>query len=194
MATQPYHELLWLGCAAKRCCSLRTVRPTGGDIWRIATRLHVPPESFLRTIPAEPVEHGFLLAPDGQPCQLALARRVATARQATCVFLMRIGDEAARCGLGELRPLPCQAFPAEGTGRVFGIDRDNGCTCRTWNLADLDRAVVADLLRQQADERAFDRQIVDEWNAQIAASTRPSWSLAEFCGFLLHTYSNRGAT
>lgn len=187
----PLHELLWLSCGSKRCCSTRTVRPTGGDIWRIATQLHVPPESFLRAIPAEPdMSEGFLLSPSNAPMQVALARRTVKARQATCVFLMQIGDEAARCGLGELRPLACQAFPACGEHGVVQASADHGCTCRTWNLADIERVQAAAVLQQETDERELDRRLIGEWNAQVTA-TGHTFSLNDFCGYLIHAYADR---
>ncbi len=190
MITHPDHELLWLSCAAKRCCSLRTVRPTGGDIWRIATRLHVPPESFLRSIPAEPdADDGVLLAPTSQPVHLALARRATKGRQAACVFLMHIREEVARCGLGELRPLPCQAFPGRDACGTLRIREDHGCTCRSWNLAELDRPAVAALLAQEAAERARDRQLIHLWNEQVKSDEGSKYSLADFCGYLLYAYT-----
>jgi Fe-S-cluster containining protein len=190
MATHPSHELLWLSCAAKRCCSVRTVRPTGGDIWRIATSLDVPPESFLRTIPAEPsADDSLLLAPDGPPLHLALARRPVKGRQATCVFLMQIRDDVARCGLGALRPLPCRTFPATGADGVLCVSEQHGCTCRAWSLADLDRPVVAPLLEQEAAERALDRRLIQAWNQRVASAA----SLAEFCRYLMQAYADHGA-
>lgn len=192
MATHPYHELLWLSCAAKRCCSLRTVRPTGGDIWRIATQLQVPPESFVRTVPAEPdAPAGVLLAPEGQPVHLALARRPVTGRQAACVFLLQIGNDVARCGLGALRPLPCQAFPATGGRGVLDISADHSCTCRDWSLADVDRVAVAALLEREAAERALDQRLIHEWNEQVAAAAAiTQYSVADFCRHLLHAYAD----
>lgn len=194
MTHHSYHELLWLSCAAKRCCSLRTVRPTGGDIWRIATQLQVPPERFLRSIPAEAAApDGVLLAPDAQPIHLALARRAVKGRQAACVFLMQIGDDVARCGLGELRPLPCQAFPGRGVGGALTISDQHGCTCRAWSLADLDRPVVTALLEQEAAEREQDQRIILAWNGQVVAAPGTTYSLADFCRYLMHAYATEAA-
>lgn len=191
MTTLPSHELLWLSCAAKRCCFVRTVRLTGGDIWRIATQLQVPPESFLRTIPAPPsADDSILLAPNGPPLHLALARRAVKGRQAACVFLMQIRDDVARCGLGELRPLPCRTFPASGGGGVLYVSEQHGCTCRTWSLADLDRPAVATLLEQEAAERDLDRQLIQAWNGQVAAAAPATSSIAVFCRYLMRAYAD----
>lgn len=193
MTSPPAHELLWLSCAAKRCCSLRTVRLTGGDLWRIATRLEVPPLAFVRAVPAAPdATDGVLLALDGPPLHLALARRAVTGRQAACVFLMHIRDDLARCGLGALRPLACQAFPASGGDGMLQISEEHGCTCRAWSLADLDRPAAAALLAQQTAERALDLPLIETWNAQVAAQAI-SPSLAQFCAYLLHAYASQAA-
>lgn len=190
MTAPPHHELLWLHCAAKRCCAVRTVRPTGGDIWRIATALEVAPESFLRAIPAEPADAGFRLSARGPLQQLALARRPAKLRQGACIFLMLLGDDVARCGLGALRPLPCQAFPAGGAGGTVRVAEPHGCTCRAWTLADLDRPAAAALLAREAAERALDRQIAAAWNQQPAGAPV---ALADVCGYVLRAYERHAA-
>lgn len=194
MTSFPCHELLWLSCAAKRCCSVRTVRPTGGDIWRIARQLHVPPESFLRAIPAPlSAGDGVLFASHGKPMHVALARRAVKERQAACVFLMQIGDDLARCGLGALRPLPCQAFPGVGAGPRVSVAQEHGCTCRDWSLADLDRVAVADLVAREGAERELDRRLVHEWNVQVLAAASTTYDLVGFCGYLMHAYAVNAA-
>ena len=193
MGSAPDHELLWLSCAAKRCCSVRTVRPTGRDIWRIATQLQVPPESFLRTVPAgNASEDAIVLDPHAQPVQVALARRAVKGRQAACVFLMYVRDDLARCGLGALRPLPCQAFPAVRSGGMLDVREDHGCTCRAWTTADLDRAAAAVLLAEEADERERDRRLLQRWNAQVMAADA-AYTLADYCRYLVDAYGERGA-
>ena len=189
MTTPPQHELLWLHCATKRCCAVRTVRPTGGDIWRIATALEVAPESFLRAIPADLPEEGFRLAPQGPPQHLVLARRPTKWRQGACVFLMLLSDDVARCGLGALRPLPCQAFPAASVNGTLRVAEDHGCTCRAWSLADLDRPAAAALLAREAAERALDQQIAAAWNSEAAGAA----TLADVCAFVVRAYERRAA-
>lgn len=185
----PLHELLWLSCAAKRCCSTRTVLPTSGDIRRIATALDVPPESFLRPVPADPSDNaGALLAPSWEPFRVALARRPLKGRPATCVFLMQLTDDVARCGLGSLRPLSCQAFPAVGNGLLVDVAGDHGCTCRNWGPGDLDRPHAGALLRRQEDERRKDQAVVQAWNARTdAPGAAVGWSFADLCRYLLAT-------
>lgn len=186
MTERPLHEALWLSCAVKRCCSLRTVLPTGADICRIATQLQVPPESFLRAIPApESATNAFILDSTRQPLYAALARRSQKAR-ADCIFLMQLGERAARCGLGALRPLSCQAFPAVGAPGMLSVDEDQICTCRTWSLADLDRPHVSALLRQATHEQRQYEAVIASWNALVddaPANTR--FSFGDFCRYVV---------
>ncbi len=192
MRSPSFHELLWLSCAAKRCCSVRTVLPTGGDVWRIATQLQVPPDSFLRTIPAEPgAEDGVLLEPNGRRVHVVLARRALKGRQAACVFLMQLRDEVARCGLGDLRPLSCQAWPAVWATGAVRLDANHVCTCRAWSLADMDREAARLLLEQEAAEREVDRRIIAEWNVQVEAAPHPTYRLTDYCDYLMRAYSVR---
>jgi hypothetical protein len=190
---RPLHELLWLSCAAKRCCSARTVLPTGADIWRIATRLQAPPESFLRPVAADPnADDAFLLAPAGQLFHAALARRTVQGRVSVCVFLMQLGDRAARCGLDGLRPLPCRSFPAESAGGALRVGDDLPCTCRCWSLADLDRAHASALLRQEQQERRQYHAIIQAWNARVGAGEAGD-TFPDFCSYLLDAYTQPAA-
>lgn len=183
---RPLHETLWLCCAAKRCCSVRTVIPTAADIRRIAASLDAAPDSFLRPIPALPsADDGFVLAPGQPPLHAALARRSLGKRAATCVFLLALGD-GARCGLGGLRPLSCQSFPAAELGGAVRLNDDLPCSCRAWSLADIDRGHAAALLRQERHEREEHRQAVLAWNSQISAG-RARATFGDFCRFLLET-------
>jgi Fe-S-cluster containining protein len=151
--------------------------------------LHVPPESFLRTIRADAAgEDVVLLAPNGAPVYVTLARRVVKGRQAACVFLMQI-DDVARCGLGGLRPLPCQSFPATGEAGLLCLPEQHICTCRAWSIADLDRAMVKVQLEREAAERARDRRLIQEWNIQVTNTTRTSYTLADFCDYVIHAYA-----
>jgi hypothetical protein len=84
---RPLHELHWLSCATKRCCTQRTVFPTSAEIWRIASQLDVPPESFLRAVPTQHAhEPSFLLEPNGRSMQAALLRRALGATQQHACF------------------------------------------------------------------------------------------------------------
>lgn len=185
------HETLWLSCATKRCCSTRVVLPAGRDIWRIATRLEAPPESFLRPVPAQPdCDDGFLLAPRGPPMHAALARTVSKGRAAACVFLLHLGDRATRCGLDALRPLPCQSFPATGSGEIIRVD-GAPCDCRAWTLADLDRGHVLALLRQETHERQHYRGVIRAWNTRVgAAPSDARFAFGDFCRYVIDTYAS----
>lgn len=184
-------ELLWQHCAAKRCCCARTVLPTGADIWRIANALQVPPESFLRPL-AAPAAHGFALDPAQPLIYPALARRAQRSASAACVFLLQFGDQASRCGISALRPLPCQAFPAVAVAGQVGVDAAPGCTCRAWSLAEIDRERASALLRQEAEERERYHEAMHAWNAAVALTKRRS-TFSQVCQYVLEVCGANGA-
>ena len=188
---RPIHEELWLRCATKRCCTLRTVLPTSADIWRIATSLQIAPESFLRPIPAhDHPESAFALDRTGRLFHAALVRRSLKGGAAACVFLLQLGSQAARCGLGSLRPTTCQSFPATGSPGMVRVDDQHPCTCRAWTLADLDRAQISELLRQDTSERQGYHASILAWNAQVgAAPGERGFSFGDFCHFMMSTYA-----
>ncbi len=181
-------EILWQHCAAKRCCCTRTVLPTGADIWRIATTLQVSPESFLRPSPA-PSAHGFALD-QAQPLVFpALARRALSSQHAPCVFLLQLGDQASRCGINPIRPLPCQSFPAVSLAGKFDVDAAHGCTCRSWSLAEIDRERASALLRQEAEERERYHEVMRAWNAAVALTKR-RYTFGNVCRYVLEMYES----
>ncbi len=185
---QSTQETLWLTCAAKRCCTLRTVVVTGADIARIATTLDVPPESFLRMVPAASGEEGFALDGSAQRFHMALARRSGKSTTTGCLFLIHVDDTVARCGLGSLRPRACQAFPATGSEHVVNISTDALCSCRTWTIANLDRGRARALLGRWNHEQERYHQLVRDWNAQVQAQGKGRFTFSDFCRYVLDAY------
>lgn len=187
LSHQPHlAEILWQHCAAKHCCCVRSVLPTGADIVRIATALQVSPERFLHPIPT-PSAHGFVLA-HGQPLVYpALARRIRSSQATTCVFLLQFGDQASRCGINALRPLVCQSFPAVNVAGQVEVDPAHSCMCRTWSLAEIDRERVSTLLRQQAEERERYHEVMGAWNA-VVALTKQRYTFSNVCQYMLEAY------
>jgi Fe-S-cluster containining protein len=185
-SAQHLAAILWQHCAAKRCCCVRTVLPTGTDIWRIASTLRVSAERFLRPTPA-PSAHGFALV-HGQPLIYpALARHAVSAQTTPCVFLLQFGGQASRCGINDLRPLRCQAFPAVGVAGQIEVDTAAGCTCRTWSLAEIDRAAVAALLQQEAEEREQYHEAMRTWNVAVALTKR-RYTFSDVCQYVIDLY------
>lgn len=185
--TQHLAEILWQHCATKRCCCVRTVLPTGADIWRIATTLQVSAEQFLRPIPA-PSAHGFALS-HGQPLIYpALAQHTVSTQSTPCVFLLQFGGQASRCGIGDLRPLLCRSFPALSVAGQIAIDTATGCTCRPWGLAEIDRTFAAAVLRQEAADRAHYYAVMRGWNTAVAL-TKQRYTFADACRYVMEVYA-----
>jgi Fe-S-cluster containining protein len=184
-------ELLWLGCREKTCCHNTKVILTGRDVWRIAQALELQPWDFTLYCDAEEsAVDGFQLAPGGPFYQVMLAKRGAVGPNgAPCIFLWRLADGHAQCGLGGMRPLPCQAYPAVLVEGMLAC-QDGACTCRRWSVVDLDGAQETARLRQLLAETAEYRAIVAAWNAQVAAQAGDR-TYREFCAYLLDAYAAR---
>lgn len=69
------------------------------------------------------------------------------------------------------------------------INEANGCTCRAWSFADLDRTAVMALLKQEAAERDLDRKLIRAWNTQVEAGAPTTFSLTNFCDYLIDAYA-----
>jgi hypothetical protein len=183
----PSPELRWLACREKNCCHDARVVIHGRDLWRIATMLEVAPWDFTWPAPAEPEAAGaFRLEAGGGAHQIALARRGrTTARRAPCVFLWKLGDGHAQCGLGSSRPLACQGRPA---GPVNGQPRPSGCgcTCLTGSVVDPtpepDPALVGAVRREAAEHR----EVVEMWNRGLEPGARSTYR--DFCVHMMAAY------
>jgi hypothetical protein len=109
-----------------------------------------------------------------------------------CIFLLRTRRGYHRCGLGDLRPRACQAYPAELAEDVVCLRLDGGCTCRRWALADVDIPTERSLVHGRRTELQDYCGIVEAWNAQVARGAAPTETdFVAFCSYLLRTYDER---
>ena len=130
----------------------------------------------------------FALDKTGSRFRAALVRVRPDEKQTPyCTFLVRAPGGAARCGLGEGRPVTCQTFPAQVVDGEIQFET-SGCTC-DWSNAAGDPG-DQDALRAQEQEREHYATIVASWNeyvAQLAGSAKITYE--DFCRYLLDTYS-----
>lgn len=189
-------ETIWLACKAKTCCHTAFVVPTGRDVWRIARTLDAPPLTFLLYFPSpQPRRDAFVLDHSGREFRIMLGKQASRRKQAPpCIFLLRTRTGHHRCGLGDLRPQVCRAFPANLVDGVLCLRNDGTCACRTWALADVDIAEETALV--EARQRDGDEYcaIVAQWNAAVAAGPPDtSRTFGDFCTYLLEAYDQIAA-
>jgi len=180
-------EERWLACARKSCCRDTIVYPSGTDIYRISTTLLVPPWDFTVALPApDTAEDGFALDRTNARYRAALAKSESTQ---ACTFLIFALDDAARCGLGALRPGPCHSFPSYLDGGEVKL-MQGVCSCRTWTVDDVDVDLERDLLLAQARERETYKGVIGSWNAFVArAGDEGPYEYSDYCRYLLDAYA-----
>lgn len=182
-------ELLWLACKGKACCYAQVV-VTGHDVRRICDALSVMPWDVAAACPAEASADGaFQLVRGGRFHQLALVKRPGSA--GACTFLWTLNDGHAQCGLGPLRPVACQAYPAAIMDGTLCAD-SSACTCRCWSVLDLDGERDRALLGRLADEQAGYAAIVRRWNEALPPAPARR-TFRQFCGYLLKAYAAQAA-
>jgi Fe-S-cluster containining protein len=189
-------ETVWLACRTKTCCHAPIVVPTGRDVWRISRALDTPPWAFVRYFPS-PSARGdaFALDQSEQRYRLALAKGASRRKQPPCIFLMRTRNGHHRCGLGDLRPASCKAFPSDLFGGVLCTRNDGGCTCRTWSVLDVDVAEEAELVVRREEEAAEYRGLVAEWNRLVSeAEPGATADFFDFCRFVVEAYDALAAS
>jgi hypothetical protein len=181
-------ELLWLGCREKTCCHTTRVIIGGRDLWRIVGAMELAPWDFTQY--AEAIAgaiDGFQLEPGGPAYQVMLTKRGRPGpKGAPCIFLWKLADGHAQCGLGSLRPMVCQSYPALLVDDLLCAD-GSACTCRRWSTLDLDaerdRALVDQLLAEAAEYA----EIVAAWNAGLDGPR----SYVDYCRYLVDAYAGR---
>ena len=185
-------EAIWLACKEKTCCYTAVVVPTGRDVWRIARTLDAPPWTFLMYFPSrEPHRDAFSLDHSGQTFRLALSKAPSrrTKKPPPCIFLMRTRHGFHRCGLGDLRPAVCKAFPSEEVAGVLCVRQDTGCTCRFWSLTDVDIPEERRRIGVRQEDGEVYCAVVARWNASVAeAPAGASFSFVDYCTFVLEAY------
>jgi Fe-S-cluster containining protein len=187
-------EATWLACEAKSCCHAAVV-PTGRDVWRIARALEVPPWSFVRYFPVpDAADDAFALAETAQRHRLVLAKQESEQKPAPCAFLTSTRHGYRRCGLGDLRPAHCRAFPADLVGGVLCMRNDLGCTCRVWTMVDVEVAEARAAVLQRDVEMQEYRSVVARWNARVALAVPGQESdFLAYCDFLIDAYDEIAA-
>ena len=186
-------DALFLGCKEKACCSWYSVTLSGADVYRIWRSTGLDPIAFCVYADArKSSDTWFALEPRGTPYQLMLAKRgtAETASRPPCVFLWRLPDGHAQCGLGDVKPGVCRTFPSLLVNGVLCTGDRAGCTCSFPMLASADRAEEIRRLRSAESEMSEYRDLLDQWNARLDAANRP-WTFDEFLSWLLEAYADR---
>lgn len=189
-------EATWLACKAKSCCYTPAVIPTGRDVWRIARALDAPPSTFLLYFPtARARRDAFVLDQSGQQFRIALGK--ASSRRKSpppCIFLLRTRTGHHRCGLGQLRPLVCRAFPADLVDGVLSLANGGRCVCHAWALSAVDIQEETALLAARQQDAEEYCAVVARWNAGVeAAPAGAAYTFADFCEHVLAAYDHRAA-
>ena len=183
-----------LTCREQLCCYYYNITPTGADIWRIVSAMHLDPSDFLRYYEtSEPAQGRFMLSPNGAFCVMTLLKRtLPEPLPSPCIFLLRSNDGASRCGLGDLRPAECLTFPVYRDGdRVEILREPEGCV-KSWSPEEIDAAEEEVQLKQQEDEDETYGEIVAHWNGYVRTSGEER-TFPEFCAYLLNCYAEAEA-
>jgi len=188
-------DLLWLSCREKTCCYATKVVLSGLDLWRIHQAMELMPWQYtLYSDAPEDAVDGFRLVPGGPLFQVVLAKRGEIGQYgAPCIFLLKLSDGHAQCGLGALKPTACRAYPAALVDNLLRCE-SSACTCRRWSLLDLDAEQDTSMLNEMLSEMAEYSEIVAAWNNLLHEGHEPR-SYHDFCSYVLAAYDAlRGGT
>jgi Fe-S-cluster containining protein len=181
-------ELLWLSCREKSCCHTTKVVLSGLDMWRINVAMELMPWQYTRYSDApDDALASFCLEQSGPRFQVVLDKRGAVGPSgAPCIFLLKMKDSHAQCGLGALRPTVCKVYPATLVDNLLRCE-SSACTCRRWSLLDLDVERDTSLLQAMLQEAAEYTRIVSDWNSAVE-SGHDLRTYREFCTYVIDAY------
>jgi Fe-S-cluster containining protein len=167
------------------------VTVTGLDVYRITRGLGLAPAQFTVAVPItkEGVE-GFRLGASDDRYQLALDKRHDEPNAGWCVFWMRLGPTAGRCGIYPHRPQVCQAYPATMVdGEVTRRD-DVLCPADAWGpgSALASEAWRGRVVRQFA-EYEIDAIVNHHWNMAAAIPEGAADALDAYTTWMLDVYA-----
>ena len=171
------------------CCRNYLVPLFGYDVWLIATRQRLSPESFCLIYPEKEARpESFHLEADGQDYSLALDKKGRFALKKSCIFLMELPGENARCGVYDHRPVVCRSYPMSMWSRVVAQRRETLCPPDAWPLKEVTHPRWAVALRRLCLDLDVYGEVVTRWNARVATRPGFSFALPEFFSYLLNVY------
>lgn len=156
------------GCASCRgaCCRDVVVRVSMFDIWRISRAHELPFCEIVDPCIDATCGEGSLALDASDDRYLPVLQRHPHDDSA-CAYLMRVGEDIARCGTYAARPEICDAYPFEMVRGAIDLRSDVRCEPDAWNLATLDYRAL----------RTRHEHYLSEWDAHARASAlfaRPS--------------------
>jgi len=172
------------------CCSENLINLCGYDAWLIATGLSVEPTSFLAfaQMGIDSPYHFRLDSSEEAYC-LAMNMRQQPDGSRHCVFLMELPDGQTRCGIYDLRPIACRAYPLALT--------DEGVEVKPWamchHICIAPSGPDADLWQRELERHDMEFSIyalaVQTWNRNVMGQPRlRELNFRPFLGFLMDVY------
>ena len=177
------------------CCRSYLVPIFGHDLWRIATRRGLSPESFAFIAEQEsPDALGFRLEAGGPTHGLALLKQEPMAAAQPCIFLEDAGSGQSRCGIYEDRPITCRSYPMAKLGSRVYQRATTLCPPGSWDEADLAAAHWRETLQRLRRHRDVYVEVVARWNGAVDR-WRPAGVLPPkmFCDYVLAVFTKIAA-
>lgn len=177
------------------CCRSYLVPIFGHDLWRIATRRGLPPESFAFIAEQEtPDPLGFRLEADGPTHGLALLKVEPMAPTQPCIFLEETGPSQSRCGIYDDRPITCRSYPMAKFGDGVYQRSATLCPPGSWDEADVAAAHWRETLQCLRRHRDIYVEVVARWNAAISRWRPPGMLPPKmFCDYVLAVFGQVAA-
>ncbi len=173
------------------CCSRNLINVCGYDAWLIARGLSIKPTDFLAFAQLEEEEtpYNFQIDGSGRSYYLVLNMNEQPDGSRRCMFGISLPRHQLRCGIYNLRPIACRAYPFVLEGGEPAIKPWALCPQGAWDLNDLDILPLREELGKFQMEFCIYGLVVTHWNKEVSKQPpRKKLDFRPFVHFLMEVY------
>jgi Fe-S-cluster containining protein len=131
---------------------------------------------------------GFRLQAEGITYGLALDKKDKLEATQPCTFLVENGDGTSRCGVYEDRPIACVTYPMSRMWDRIAVLPSALCPPDAWAPDEPLNPHWTDGLRRLSRYRDTYVEVVNRWNAWVAAHPQTIRPPEHFIAYVLQTY------
>lgn len=161
----------------------------GHDLYRLVTRRHLDPRTFIFMCEQEQADRvGFRLQADGVTYGLALDKKEKLEASQPCTFLLEDSDGTSRCGVYDDRPIACVTYPMSRLAGRIALPPSALCPPDAWAPEEVATPHWEAGLRRLARYRDTYVEVVNRWNAWVAAHVESIQPPEHFVAYVLQAY------
>ena len=172
------------------CCSQNLINICGYDVWVIVRELQIHPSDFIGLACLNAGSHySFRIDGSDKAYGMVLRMKQSPDGNPRCIFAIDLPNNVVRCGIYQIRPVPCRAYPLALDGDKAVVKPSSLCPDGTWNACDCDSSCFGDELARGDMEYSIYSFLLAVWNREMLRWPEPGRAnFGAFFTFLLDVY------